>query len=479
MTGQRPVLIVIDDEQGILEVVGRFATRAGFDVVPCAGGREGIARIESGPADLVMVDLRMPDVGGLEVLRAIRDSNPSCQAVLMTGYASVDTAVEAVKLVAMDYLSKPLDFGRVQQMLASVREEIERRRSVLSMERDLARRLEFCGMIGRGPLMQDLFALIRRLAPHVRSALISGETGTGKELVARALHRTGTRRDRRFVTVNCSAVVESLFESELFGHVRGAFTGATDNKPGLFEAADGGMLFLDEIGELPLTVQAKLLRVLELGEVHRVGSLEPKRVSVHVVAATNRDLRAEVAAGRFRSDLYYRLNIVELKLPPLRERREDIPYLTAAFVRDTAERLNKPIEGLTPGAERLLASAHWEGNVRELRNTIERGCILTDGDFLTERELSVSMPAGGVTLSRPSPSAVTRAVAEGGMRDSDSLAVVERDHIQRALAKSGGNKKVAAQMLGLSRRALYRRLERLNLVDTISRRRESELLITV
>ena len=191
-------------------------------------------------------------------------------------------------------------------------------------------------MIGRGPLMQELFGMIRRLAPHVRTALITGETGTGKELVARALHQTGPRRDRRFVTVNCSAVVETLFESELFGHMRGAFTGATDNKPGLFELADGGTLFLDEIGELPLGLQAKLLRVLELGEVHRVGSLEPRRVNVHVIAATNRDLRAEVTAGRFRSDLYYRLNIVEVQLPPLRDRREDIPYLTAAFVRETS-----------------------------------------------------------------------------------------------------------------------------------------------
>jgi DNA-binding NtrC family response regulator len=476
MTGQRPVLVVIDDEQGILDVVGRFATRAGFDVVPCAGGREGIERIQSGHADLVMVDLRMPDVGGLEVLRAIRESNPNCQAVLMTGYAAVDTAVEAIKLGAMDYLSKPLDFGRLQQMLASVRDELDRRRSVLSMERDLAKRLEFCGMIGRGPVMQDLFAMIRRLAPHVRSALVTGETGTGKELVARALHRIGPRRDRRFVTVNCSAVVESLFESELFGHVRGAFTGATENKPGLFEAADGGTLFLDEIGELPLTVQAKLLRVLELGEVHRVGSLEPRRVSVHVVAATNRELRAEVAAGRFRSDLYYRLNIVEIKLPTLRERRGDIPYLTAAFVRDVAERLNKPLEGLTPGAERILSAAPWEGNVRELRNVIERACIMTDGDFLTERELAASMPpSGGPSMLRPAPAFASRVALEHGAADNDSLASVERDHIQRALAKAGGNKKVAAQMLGLSRRALYRRLERLDLVDSISRRRDSEL----
>jgi DNA-binding NtrC family response regulator len=472
MTAEQPVLIVIDDEPGILEVVGRYAARAGFEVIACAGGREGIAKIQSTHADLVMVDLRMPDVGGLEVLRAIRESSPNCQAVLMTGYASVDTAVEAVKLGAMDYLSKPLDFTRLQQMFADVRDEIDRRRSVLSMERDLAKRLEFCGMIGRGPLMQDLFALIRRLAPHVRTALISGETGTGKELVARALHRTGPRRDRRFVTVNCSAVVESLFESELFGHVRGAFTGATDNKPGLFEAADGGTLFLDEIGELPPSVQAKLLRVLELGEVHRVGSLEPRRVNVHVIAATNRDLRAEVAAGRFRSDLYYRLNIVEVKLPPLRDRREDIPYLTAAFVRDAAERLGKPLAGLTPGAERLLAAAAWEGNVRELRNTIERASILADGAFITERELQVNMPVDPVR-----PVVAHAALASmASLHDGDSLASVEREHIQRALAKAGGNKKAAAQMLGLSRRALYRRLERLDLADSISRRREPELV---
>src|SRR5688500_8099346 len=392
MTGQRPVLVVVDDEQGILDVVSRFAHKSGFEVVTCSGGREAIACLRSRRADLLMVDLRMPDVGGLEVLRSVRETDPRCQAVLMTGYASVDTAVEAIKLGALDYLSKPFDFTRLEQLLSSVRDEAERRRSVLAIEGDLARRLEFCGMIGRSHVMQDLFGMIRRLAPHVRTALITGETGTGKELVARALHKLGPRKDRRFVTVNCSAVVETLFESELFGHVRGAFTGATENKPGLFELADNGTLFLDEIGELPLTVQAKLLRVLEVGDVHRVGSLEPRRVNVHVVAATNRDLRAEVAAGRFRSDLYYRLNIAEVKLPALRDRREDIPYLTAAVVRDAADRLNKPLAGLTAGAERLLAAGPWEGNVRELRNVIERACILSDSAFITERELSASMP---------------------------------------------------------------------------------------
>jgi DNA-binding NtrC family response regulator len=473
MTVQRPLLVVVDDEQGILDVVGRFARRAGFDVLTCSGGREAIELLQMKRADLVMVDLRMPDVGGLDVLRAIRETDPRCQAVLMTGYASVETAVEAIKLGAMDYLSKPIDFGRLEQMLAGVRDEIERRRNLLTIESDLARRLEFCGMIGRGPVMQELFAMIRRLAPHVRTALITGETGTGKELVARALHKTGPRRERRFVTVNCSAVVETLFESELFGHVRGAFTGATDHKPGLFELADGGTLFLDEIGELPMSVQAKLLRVLELGEVHRVGSLDPRRVNVHVIAATNRDLRAEVAAGRFRSDLYYRLNIVEVKLPTLRDRREDIPYLTAAFVRATSERLQKPLLGLSPSAERLLAEAPWDGNVRELRNVMERACILADGEFITERELSISMPA----FRSPAPAhtvepAASPAQPQAPAPDGDLLVTVEREHIQRALLRANGNKKAAARMLGLSRRALYRRLERLDLGDTIMRRRD-------
>ena len=468
MNGPKPLIVIVDDEQGILDVVSRIARRAGYDAMTYSNGRDAIAALQTQRADLVLVDLRMPEVGGLDVLRAIRDTNPRCQAVLMTGYASVDTAVEAIKLGASDYLSKPLDFARLEGLLANVRDELDRRRNLLSIESDVAKRLEFCGMIGRSPLMQELFGMIRRLAPHVRTALVTGETGTGKELVARALHHLGPRRERRFATVNCSAVVETLFESELFGHVRGAFTGATDHKSGLFEVADGGTLFLDEIGELPLSVQAKLLRVLELGEVHRVGSLDPRKVDVHVIAATNRDLRAEVTAGRFRSDLYYRLNIVEVSLPPLRERREDIPYLTAAFVRETSERLQKPLLGLTPGAERLLALAAWDGNVRELRNVMERACILADGDFITERELAVTMPpvrAGAQTPVASAPEGDSAASA-------DLLVTVEREHIQRALVRARGNKKAAAQMLGLSRRALYRRLERLDLGDTIIRRRE-------
>jgi DNA-binding NtrC family response regulator len=305
--------------------------------------------------------------------------------------------------------------------------------------------------------MQEVFGLIRRLAPHVRTALITGDTGTGKELVARALHKLGPRSSKRFVTVNCSAVVETLFESELFGHVRGAFTGATDHKAGLFETADGGTLFLDEVGELPLPVQAKLLRVLEEGEVQRVGSLEPKKIDVRLIAATNRDLLTEVSAGRFRNDLYYRLNIVEVRLPPLRERREDIPYLTAAFVRSFSQRFNKPLVGLTPGAERLLADAGWDGNVRQLRNVIERACILAETDFVGEGDL-----AGSMQEQVPASASMAAATSMGSRSETSPapLIEVEREHIVRTLQQVRGNKAVAARLLGISRRAFYRQLER-------------------
>ncbi len=470
MTAQPPLLLVVDDEQGILEVVERLARRSGFEVVACSGGMQALSELSTRHADVALVDLRMPDLGGLDVIRAIRDMDPRCQTVLMTGFATVESAVEAIKLGASDYLSKPFELSRLERLLTDIRDDIDRRRSVLAIESELARRLEFCGMVGRAPIMQDLFSTVRRLAPHVRTALVTGETGTGKELVARALHRLGARSEKRFVTVNCSAVVESLFESEVFGHVRGAFTGATDHKPGLFEVADGGTLFLDEVGELPLSLQAKLLRVLETGEVTRLGSLEGRHVDLHVVAASNRDLRAEVAAGRFRGDLYYRLNVVEIKLPPLRERREDIPYLTAVFVRETGERIQKSVGGLTAAAERLLVSGYWEGNVRELRNVIERACILVDGEVISERELAVSMPPVA-PRAQVAPDAPAHDVSE-----KDLLATVERDHIQRALVRAGGNKKAAAKMLGLSRRALYRRLERLDLSDTITRRRDSTMM---
>jgi two-component system response regulator HydG len=375
----------------------------------------------------------------------------------MTAYAAVDSAVEAIKLGAREYLTKPFDFDRLRRVLTDIRLELERRAQVVALESEVARQLEFCGMLGRSAVMQEVFSLIQRLAPHAKVVLISGETGTGKELAARAFHRVGTRRTRPFVTINCSAVVDTLFESELFGHVRGAFTGAIESKVGVFEAAHGGTLFLDEVGELPLSVQAKLLRALEHGEVQRVGSLQQKRVDVTVVAATNRDLRGEVAAGRFRGDLFYRLNVVEVILPPLRDRREDVPYLTAVFLRDCADRMRKPIHGFTPAAERLLYSARWDGNVRELKNVVERACMLTDGTLVSEREL-----VGAFGPEAPASPSRTRAAGlqERSAEATAPLDEIERAHILEVLRQLKGNRMAAARVLGISRRALYRRLER-------------------
>ena len=473
MSGARqPTFLVVDDERVILDVMREIAEKVGYQVVTCAGGREALAHLQSHHADIAAVDLRMPDVGGMDVLRAIRERDPDCQVVLMTGQATIETAVEAVKLGAVDYFTKPLDFRRLKQLLVTVRDNGARRQRLLEAEQEAARDAEFSGMIGRGPRMQELFGLIQRLAPHVRTALITGETGTGKELVARALYLTGPRRDKRFVVINSSAIVSSLFESELFGHTRGAFTGATENKPGLFEYAHSGTIFLDEIGELPMPVQAKLLRVLETGDVQRIGTMEPRRVDVHVLAATNRDLGEEVAAGRFRADLLYRLNVVEVQVPPLRERPEDIPYLVAAFVRDCSQRLGKRISGLTPSAERTLMSATWPGNVRELRNVIERACILADGELVTERELVQSKPTAAAATppaAVPTPAAVPADAdtAEG------SLSLLEKEHIMRVMESVKGNKVSAARILGLDRRALYRRLERYG-IGTIERRAKTK-----
>jgi two-component system response regulator HydG len=451
---RKPVLLVVDDEPGMLGLIQRFAAPAGYDVHTNASARDAIATISQRAPDVAIVDLRMPEVGGLDVLRAIRDAQPECRVILMTAHAEVDSAIEAVKLGAMDYLTKPLDFERLGQLLRSVHQDLVNRAALMASESETAHRFELCGMIGRSAIMQELFGLVRRIAPHARAALVTGETGVGKEGIARAVHLLGPRKQKKFVTINCSAVVETLFESELFGHMRGAFTGATDHKAGLFESADGGTLFLDEIGELPAAVQAKLLRALETGEVQRVGSLQSKKVDVRIVAATNRDLRQASERGAFRNDLYYRLNVVELFVPPLRDRREDIPYLVAAFVGEFATRFRKPIEGVSPAAERLLMADAWPGNVRELRNVLERACMLAEGRSLTETDLMRGMPAAAGAAPVASPSIERDA---GGV---DDLRLRERDHIMKVLQAERGNKRAAAEKLGVSRRTLYRRLHR-------------------
>jgi DNA-binding NtrC family response regulator len=453
-----PVLLVVDADPATAAVVSDAAGPLGFEVVarhPTEGGDVLLADVASVKPSAVLVDLT--GVDSRAVVREISGIDPECQVILMTRSAKVEDAIAAIKDGALDYLTKPFDADRLREVLVTVKKQIERRETFLKIDASFAKQFEFYGMVGRSPIMQELFDSIRRLAPHLRAVLVTGETGTGKELVAKALHRLGPRKDRRLITINCSAVVETLFESELFGHVRGAFTGATETKVGLFEHADAGTIFLDEVGELPLSLQAKLLRTVEYGEVQRVGALETRSTNVCVIAATNRDLVGESAAGRFRSDLFYRLSILEIFLPPLRDRREDIPYLTAVFVKDCAERLKREIIGVTAAAERLLQGAQWPGNVRQLRHVIERACLLSDGRMLTERELGASLSAahgnGRGMAARP--------VAP--RPETGRLSSAQRDEIARVLRQVGGNKTAAAHQLGISRRSLYRWIERLEI----------------
>ena len=465
----RPILLLVDDEAAIRTVISKIGERSGFEVLACSDGRQALDLMRTRPVDLALVDVRMPYVGGIEVLKALRRTVPHCHVILMSGSAAADTIVEAIRLGAMDYLTKPFDLQRLGQLFAEVRDAVRARAASGSPDR-----AEFHGLIGTSPAMADVFTLIRRLSPYARVALVTGETGTGKELVARALHQCGPRRTGKFVAINCSAVVETLFESELFGHVRGAFTGAVSDKAGLFEQAHGGTLFLDEIGELPLNMQAKLLRVLETGELLRVGALHPRTVDVRVIAATNRDLRTEVAARRFREDLLFRLNTIEIALPSLRERRSDIPALARVFAAHFAARTSTREKVLTPPVLHELSTRTWFGNVRELRNVIERACMVADGDAIGPEHLQAEIsiptvaPQGPRSTANAGPDSRAPHAAAGDA--GVPLVEMERACVIRVMEATNGNKRQAAAALGLSRRAFYRRLEKHGLEHLIDRR---------
>jgi DNA-binding NtrC family response regulator len=456
MTPTRLRLLVVHDDRAFLTLIGTAAIEAGFEVSTADTAAHAIAQLRHRPAHLVLFDLDMPGSTGLDVLTDIRDVNPGTRVVLVGRDRSHQCAVEAVNLGAIDYLTKPVDVTRVQRILSLVRDEMTKRRLLLELESEIAQRLEVCGMVGRGPAMHHVFSLVRRLAPHARAALISGEAGTGKELTARALHQLGPRSEAPFLVVNCSAAVETLLESELFGHVTGAFAGAASDRAGLFETAAGATIFLDHIGDLSPAVQARLLPVLTSGTFERVGSADARVTDIHIIAATARDLRSEVAAGRFLGDLYDVLSTASINLPALCNRADDIPYLCASFVRSFARRFNKTLNGVTPGAERVLMSAAWEGNVGQLRHVLERACMLAEGEFISETELEQVM--------RPSLATATAALqawTSGIHADVPApLIKIEREHIARTLDAVNGNKVVAARLLGISRRAFYRQLER-------------------
>ena len=439
------LLLAIDDDPQSLEFVKDALAQENLEILTTTDPELGLELVLRRHPQIVLLDLVMPKIGGMELLERILEADPGTNVMLMTGHYSTEAAVEAIQKGAYDYLNKPLSVEKLRQRVDQLIAEARQRRRTLQLDRELLKVYEFEGLLGRSPLMLDVFARVRRVAPHFRTVLVTGATGTGKELVARALHRLSPAASGTFAVCNCSAIVETLFESELFGYVKGAFTGATQDKSGLFEYANGGTLFLDEIGEMPLATQAKLLRVLQSQEIQRVGSPAVRKVDVRVVAATNRDLRARVAEKEFRDDLYYRLSMVEVKLPLLAERKEDLPLLVRYLVERFATQYNKPIRGLTRRAQALLARYSWPGNVRELENALGHACMMVEGDLIDVRDFPD-------TLRKPAE----RELVED--EDLIPLDELQRRHALRVLARVGGNKKRAAEILGIARTTLYQLL---------------------
>jgi len=456
----RPALtvLVIDDNPGSLELLSSALARPELEVITASDPEEGLELVHSRHPQIVITDLVMPGMTGLEVLDRIMEFDPSTDVILMTAHYSSESAVEAIKKGASDYLNKPVSIADLRERIGKVAENARKRQRALQLEDELLASAEFEGIVGNSPMMWEMFSRIRRVAPHYRSVLVTGQTGTGKDLVAQALHKLSPVSRGRYVVLNCSAVVETLFESELFGHVRGSFTGATHDKPGLFEHAHGGTLFLDEIGDMPLATQAKLLRVLQNQEVLRVGSLTPHKVDVRVVAATNRELRAEIAAKRFREDLYYRLSMVEIQVPRLDERKEDLPLLQRHLVAKFAAQYGKEIRGLTHRAQILLSLHSWPGNVRELENVIGHGCMMVMGDMIDVQDLPPYLhPRAG---SEGEAHLLETNVGDPGV---GTLEEQERLLIVRALESSQGNQSQAARLLRIGRDALRYKLKKHNL----------------
>ena len=441
-------LLIVDDEADSREALAELASRWGYEVQSAADGSEALRRAIEWHPDVILTDLVMPNMDGLWLLRALRAELPDCPVVLLTGRGTVQTAVQAIREGAYDFIEKPLEISRLRVVLDRALEKKETLREVQLLRRRLAALAPGTDMIGSGPAMSKVFELVRKVAPANASVVISGESGTGKEVVARAIHNLSPRKDKAFVALNCSAIPATLIESELFGYERGAFTGADQRRLGNFELAQSGTLFLDEIGELPIEVQGKFLRVLEERKVRRLGGKSEVEVDVRVICATNRDLKEEIRKTRFREDLFFRLNVFNIHLPPLRERREDVPLLVQHFIEKFAGETGKHVQGVAPGAMDTLQHYAWPGNIRELRNTVERAMILVDGDIILEEHLPPDM--------RPSrPETATLRVPLGV-----PLKDVEKEYILATLQKNGGNKARTAEVLRISEKTLYNKLNR-------------------
>ncbi len=461
--GKKTILLAIDDDPIALDLVREYLSEEGLELYFATDAEEGLELIEEQHPQILLVDLKMPTLNGDEVIERALGFDPEIKAILMTLHYSPETAVAAIERGACDTLAKPLDPGKLVESVRRLVQEMGAARTAERLEQELAQTAQFEGMIGRGPEMQAVFERIRHVAPHFRTALVTGPTGTGKELAAHALHAQSPVAKMPFAIVNCSAIVETLFESELFGHVRGAFTGAVQDKVGVFEFANGGTVFLDEIGELPLSMQAKLLRVLQQGEVQRVGSPQPKKISVRIVAATNRDLRAMVEARQFREDLFYRLSMVEVKLPALCRRGEDVPLLLRHMVEKYAALYGKPIQKVSLGCQQLLLRYDWPGNVRELENVIGSACMTARGSVLDVQDLPEqirdmhSLRWGTATEgAMDEPQAGEMFMGEGG--STLPLHEMEKRYVRFVLGRLNGNKLRTAEALGIGRATLYRLL---------------------
>ncbi|HEY8429064.1 MAG TPA: sigma-54 dependent transcriptional regulator [Sandaracinaceae bacterium] len=443
-------VLVVDDEENLRLVLETMLRRHGYEVKAVPSAEQALALLEAFAPDFVLADVRMGGMSGIELTRELAARGSDATVIVMSAYGSVELALEAMKAGAYDYVSKPFKQDEVLLALRKAEERESLRRENRALKEQVRASSTFGDMIGRSAAMREVFRTIEKAAAYATTVLIQGESGTGKELVARALHQKSPRAAKPFVAVNCGAIPEALLESELFGHRRGAFTDATSDKRGLFEEAHEGTLFLDEIGELPLGTQVKLLRVLQEGTLRRLGETRDREVDVRVVAATVRDLAEEVEEGRFREDLFYRLNVLQLRVPPLRERREDIPLLVDFFVERNNARFGTRIRGIDAKARKLLLAYHWPGNVRELENVIERAMVLAESDVLGEADLPDKLRE---------PDLAQAVLASGELSIKKTARYIEETLIRKALEKTGGNRTQAAKLLEISHRALLYKIK--------------------
>ena len=454
-------ILIVDDELSLRQFLALLLSKEGYDVTAVEGVLAAYAALDEGGVDLVLTDLRMPDGSGLDVLTHAMRLDPAIQVIVMTAYATTQTAIDAMKAGARDYLVKPFD---VEKLLVQVGKALEVRRlesENLYLRQELASRGKSGQVVGSSEPMQEIHTMVARVAPTRATVLITGESGTGKEVIAREIHQRSDRAQGPFIPVNCGAIPETLIESELFGHIRGAFTGAAKDRKGLFFAAEGGTLFLDEIGELPLSMQVRLLRALQEKKIKRVGAEVEENVDVRIVAATNRDLMEEVTEGRFREDLYYRLNVIQLRVPPLRERREDVPLLVRHFLTKLGAEHGREMKGVDREAMQALMAHEWPGNVRELENVMERAITLSWGDMITLDALPKALQP---SADLPSRLAVIDLPPEGCVLDA-LVEALERRLILQALERTGGNRTEAARHLGVTFRSLRYRLAKYKLVE--------------